>query len=1357
VQSRPKRDPNVETYLLSVELRVLGPLEVIGPAGPLNLGGAKMRAVLAVLAVHVGQPVADGRLIEALWGDEEPRTAERTLRTYVSRLRRTLSAAQGRLLIETTPAGYRLQAAPDALDVARVEDLAEQGRQALDRGDHAWAAVAFSEALRAWHGEPLAEFAGEPWATSEVARLTELRDSLLEARVDAELACGRHIALVPELEALTAAHPLRERLWEQRMLALYRSGRQSDALRVYQELRTLLADELGLEPAASLRQLETGILAQDPALQWMPPLQDAVPSPLPATALDAPSGVITFLLTSVDGVPDEQALRRHDEILAEAIAAAGGRVVSTKGELESTMSVFRRPSDAVAAATTILTSCGDEPWNPAGDLAVRIAVHTGEVELADAAYHGTTVERARWMRGIAAPGQVVISSTTAALVRDDLPAGTTIVDLGAHSLPDLSRDERLFGVVLSGDDGAAGPAGSRWTFARRLELGSVDAFVGRRHEVDLLREHWGAVERGGRRAVLVAGEPGIGKTSLVAQVARQLTALGGIALYGRCDEDLGAAYQPFSEALGEYVTNCPLWELRDYVTRSGGDLARIVPQIRRRVPTIPPAPQTDPEAERFQLFDSVVGLLAGISRHAPVVLVLDDLQWATKPTLMLLRHIVRTAEPLSLLVVGTYRDTELGRTHELAELLADLRNEPDVSRMTLQGLEVADVSALIGEDVTGLAQTLHERTQGNPFFIGEVLRHLADGDAAEQRLPEGVREVISRRLARLSPGCNHMLTVAAVLGLDFDLALVEQVLRSEPDEVDVVDAFDEAMAARVLVEFPDQPGRSSFAHALIRETLYAALTTARRVRLHRRVGEAMESMSFGRAQLDALAHHFAEAAVDGQSEKAVAYGFEAARAAFSQLAFEKAIQDAERALAVVQDDQQAMLAGEVFELLVLVVKARARLLDRENAKADALVAMEHARASGSAERVAAVALAVLEAGTGTLVRDAVVDALAEEAVAASVALDPPQRARLLATCAGYRAQRGYDSEDDAAQALAIARDAGDASALASALEATCWSLQGTHRLDELVAASTELLALACSTDDRIAQGHARYFRGTALLAQGDRGGFDADIDALAEVADGTRSALNRAQVALARVCQAQLDGRFDEIEALASAALMHGGDDPGFAQAYGAQMFFLAHEQGRLAELQPLLAALASEDHVLPGFKALVALIHAELGAEDEARAIVAELAVDDFQALQHDQARAVVLLPLATTAVRLGDQHLGAALRRIHAEYRGTVLTVSAAVCFGSADRFLGMLAALQGDAPDAIAHFDVALELEQRLGSPPLLARTRYWYAKLLIDSGQNRPQALQMLADCVATAQALGMGSLLADARRLQRAAQ
>jgi predicted ATPase/DNA-binding SARP family transcriptional activator len=472
------------------------------------LGGGKVRSVLALLAVHVNEAVSEDALVEALWGNGAPRTSSKTLQSYVSRLRGALAEGQDRLTVETTPGGYRLRAAEEALDVAKVEALAAQARDAAERGDHSWAAVALSEALRTWRGVPLAEFATEPWATAESARLAELRETLIEERVDAELACGRHAALVPELEALTSEHPLRERLWGQRMVALYRAGRQADALRVYQALRKRLADELGIDPSPGLRRLEQQVLDQDRALEWTP-LEPEVARP---SASRRPTGVVTVLLTDVEGSTarwDEDpeamaaALAQHDVIVREAVEAHGGTLVKSKGEGDSTFSVFATAEAAANAATAI-----HQGLQASGSLRTRIGIHTGEPDERDDDYFGPTLNRAARLRDAACGGQTICSSVTGHLLLDGVRP-VEVVDLGEHHLRDLGRVEHVFQI-----GGGTFPPLRSLERQRHNLPARATSFIGRGNDVgavvELLEDY---------RLVVLTGVGGVGKTRLGLEVA----------------------------------------------------------------------------------------------------------------------------------------------------------------------------------------------------------------------------------------------------------------------------------------------------------------------------------------------------------------------------------------------------------------------------------------------------------------------------------------------------------------------------------------------------------------------------------------------------------------------------------------------------------------------------------------------------------------------------------------------------------------------------------------------------------------------------------------------------------------------
>lgn len=406
------------------------------------------------MAAHRTEVISAERLADALWGDHPPRSAGKLVQNLVLRLRK----AVGRELIETRPGGYLLRIAPDATDAARFERLVVEGRELVSEGELAAAVQAYASALALWRGRPLNELADWPAVRAEVTRLEELRDCAEDERADAALALGRHRESVARLEALVSEAPLRERRWALLIVALYRSGRQADALRAYQRARAALG-ELGLEPGPELRAMERAVSAHDSSLDWHEP-QDTHRPPLP-------TGVVTFLLTDVEGssalwerAPEQMAgaLERHDALIEGAVRAAGGTLLERRGEGDSTFSVFTRTSAAVAASVAARQALDAEEWPTGVTLSVRMAVHTGEAHERHGDYQGPTVNRAARLRDLAAGGQLLLSEAVATLIRDGLPAGWDLAKLGEHTLRGLRRPERVFVLVPSGatlDRGAA--------------------------------------------------------------------------------------------------------------------------------------------------------------------------------------------------------------------------------------------------------------------------------------------------------------------------------------------------------------------------------------------------------------------------------------------------------------------------------------------------------------------------------------------------------------------------------------------------------------------------------------------------------------------------------------------------------------------------------------------------------------------------------------------------------------------------------------------------------------------------------------------------------------------------------------
>ena len=447
------------------------------------------------------------------------------------------------------------------------------------------------------------------------------------------------------------------------------------------------------------------------------------------------------------------------------------------------------------------------------------------------------------------------------------------------------------GRPLSCDSAANEPVGRAEPITLPLPRSLHDQagrpFVGREAELGCLHSCWAKMRGRPPSAVVVSGEPGIGKTHLASEFARALYGQGALVLYGRCDEGLALPYQPFGEALRPYAQTVGADRLRAELGHLAPELGRVLPELAGLGDPV----RADPESERFALFEAIATLIESATRQQPALLIIDDLHWAADPTLSLLRHLIRSERSLGVLVLGLYRETEPDLGEPFLQLLADLHRDAITERLSIGGLDEPAIAALLearigsplDEHARELAHALAVQTAGNPFFLRELVAHLTETGAiftrgerptdgvttAQLELPKGLRQVIGQRVARLSAATGRALSVAAVAGTTFSFSLLERVL-GEP--TGVLDALDEAVAAGLLTEA--QHGDYLFAHALVRKAIYDELGTARRMHLHRQVGEALEELD-AQSHVEALAHHFAQATADGQGLKAAAYALAA--------------------------------------------------------------------------------------------------------------------------------------------------------------------------------------------------------------------------------------------------------------------------------------------------------------------------------------------------------------------------------------------------------------------------------------------------------------------------------------------------
>ncbi|HZN13504.1 MAG TPA: AAA family ATPase [Acidimicrobiales bacterium] len=1049
------------------------------------------------------------------------------------------------------------------------------------------------------------------------------------------------------------------------------------------------------------------------------------------------------------GEDGAQTLRRTNfQLQREAIAAHGGQEVKTMGD--GLMVVFQSAVDAVACALTI--AVGTDRHNrrdPRERLDVRLGLNVGEPTREGEDYFGLPVVVAKRLCDSASAGQILVSDVVRAL------AGPRT----AHRFrPVEPIDLKGVGLTPAYEVAWEPPTASTIPLPAALVAPSDACFVGRDRELERLRVAWKDVASGTRRAVLVGGEPGVGKTRLASEVAAMVQG-DGTVLYGRCDEDLGVPYQPFAEALRASVLASSEEDLTVRIGRSGASLCRLVPELRDRLPELPPALAAEAEAERYLLFEAVAEYLAAASAAHPMLLVLDDLHWAAKPTLVLLRHLLRSTLPMSVLILGIFRDTELDRAPLLAETLADLRRDVDVDRISLSGLDRASVAAFVaaaGYDTsaatTELAEAVHAGTEGNPFFVGEVLRHLQEsGEAAlgDVGLPPAVKDVVISRLTRLSPGANEMLTLASVAGARFDLALLERLTDTSADNL--LDALDEAVRARVIVELPIV-GQYTFAHALIRQVLVGELTASRRARLHWRITQAIESLPDARHRVEELAFHATEAGAVGDVVQAAGYALAASRQALERLAYEPAVDAANQGL--IGLTQTATVDHRLrAELHLALAEACNFTGDMPAMKGAARRAADDARACGWVEGIARAAVFYgrwVELG----MPDPVAEELCEEALAGLPDDDLTWRARVLTTLANYRVNGlslGAAVRPLADESLALARRANDHESLAWSLYLTATTLvSDATAIDQRLRLAEELVVLSEDRDDHRGRLDGHVVRATTRLEQGDLPGFIADTAALELLAERLHWWAADWWADNFRVTEATLLGQFEEAEVRAEAQFKKGAQDVNAFNAYSAQIFTVRREMGRLDDIEPVMAEAVAANPSLIAFRCALALTWTDLGRDDDAATELDALAQDDFALLPRDVGYTSCLALLSETAAALGAPDHAARLGELLAPHAGRIVVGGMGiVCLGAVDRYLGMLAASCERGAEAAAHYAAAAELETALGTPPSLARTQYWWGRLLLgepDDGRAR----QLLAAAADGAERHGMARLLVRVR-------
>ncbi len=898
---------------------------------------------------------------------------------------------------------------------------------------------------------------------------------------------------------------------------------------------------------------------------------------------------------------------------------------------------------------------------------------------------------------------------------------------------------------------------------------STSPFVGRAAGLEKLRTLMPRAAGERRRVAMLAGEPGAGKSRLAREFAGQVAAEGVLVLYGACDAVVRTPYGPFVEALERLVRVTDEAQLRAALGTGGAELTRLLPDLPALLGGLAQPVKADADTERHRLHTAVAELLANISCARPILLVLEDGHWADATTLLLLRHLARSAWSARLLILATFRDSEADVPAELAETLADLRRSDDVVRMRLEGLSGAEVSDLVSRaagsdpdpddrELHELAATIHDLTAGNAFLVCELWRaavetgivEVAGGQVRVTRpltefgTPESVREIVNQRLSRLAPRTIELLELAAAAGPEFELEPVRRAAGiAEPE---LLAALEQAVGSGMIEELHAKRLACRFTHEIVRRALYDRLSRLRRAELHLRVGEALESAGADSDRVLAdLAHHFGAAAPFGGAERAIDYNLRAARAASAALAFGDAAMRLQTAIEIgIQGKPER--AGALLEL-----GAASHRAGKATDALDAYMsAAEIARALDSGELLARAAIGYEDAcwRPGVIRPDAT--QLLEEALAAVDDSSDELRIGLLAGLsraldfAGERERGALVREN----AVALARRYEDRAGLAKVLVGSYWA-RGTTPLEQILSMLTEARDLAQELGDAEIHTEAMAWRVPTFVALCDLDCARAEVVALRAMAEHTAQPFMHHVAEHYGSAIALCDGNLADAEAMAArshdwARLLTGRDASG---THGILMFGVRREQGRLAELAPVIRILAGGVEREGPWRPGLAAVLAELGMEREAKRELSRLAAEGIDSYQASLWLAT-LTYLTDACAAVDDETMAAIVYPELEPLAGTNVMIGHLVaCYGSADRYLGMLAATLREPGLAEQHFERAMEQNRRMGASTWVAHTAYEYGRFLLGQGRGaREYAAALLGEAAGLAERIGMKGLL-----------
>lgn len=900
----------------------------------------------------------------------------------------------------------------------------------------------------------------------------------------------------------------------------------------------------------------------------------------------------------------------------------------------------------------------------------------------------------------------------------------------------------------------------------------LPTLVGRPTERQLLATSVERAKAGRGGLLLLRGEAGIGKTRMLQEAAALARANDCAVLSGTCLDPGGSLpFWPWVEVLKGYSQSVDAGTLADVLGPCASDLAELVPTLRAKLRALNASVSLQPEQARLRLFESFATFLANAASRQPLVVCLDDLHWADRDSLVLLRHLTSDLALLPLLLIGTYRDTDVARDHPMAAVVADLRRQDRAEVIALAGLGISEVAQLLGQSAgatvsTAMVTAITERSAGNPFFIEQLGRHIARSAATstsaaktDASLPESIRDAVHQRLSLLPDECRRLLPVAAVVGNQFSFTTLSTALAGESDTDSVLESLDHLVSAQVLREVDGAPGDYRFTHALLRECLYAELTAVRRVVTHRRIAAALETMvARGIAVHPAeLALHFSYAAVDGDSAKAVHYLGQAGDLARQGYAYEEEERLLQQAIALLEVDR----AGDEPLRCTLQLRLAAAQYSAGNPGASrqtCLDAAATARKLGHVTNLARAAIRAVWARPRLATDPEPPTELLEEALAKLPESENSLRGQVLSRLALVQAQapEPVDATELFAKARALVEAGDDAAALPQVLCDSLLGLAATAPPNVTMEPAVALERYAVEHHDLSLRLVALRSHAYALLECGDIPAYARMSEEHTAITSQARVLADQWNVALLGSTIAFFEGRLGEAERAADEAFRIGRryDKEGLVSfgAYWTQLFEIRQAQGRLAELEPIVVGIGSGGFGMPFWAPALALLYCELDRPAEARAVFDPIVADRCRAFPPNhpmrdwQTWLGGICLLSEVCAALGDATAAEAVYERLLPYDGRWAVVNWGVAtVGPVARFLGLLAATFEDWDRAITHLEAELAHQSSSQTPIDLARVSYNLGDVLLRSRRDPARARTLLTSASEAAKTLGMSRL------------